>query len=67
MQNKQKNSRKISSEHILLPAIVLALFVQGCAHQEKTPVNVQAQAATKVEQQPVSKLGNPAPPASADH
>lgn len=62
MQNKQKNSRKIPSGHVLLPAIVLALSVQGCAHQEKTPVNVQSQAATKVEQQPAANLENPAPP-----
>jgi hypothetical protein len=61
MQNKQKNSRKISSEHILLPAIVLALSVQGCAHQENKPVNVPAQPVAKVEQQPAAKLENPAP------
>ena len=63
MQNEQKKSRKISSALILLPVIVLALSVQGCAHQEKKPVNVQTQAATKaVEQQPAAQPENPAPP-----
>jgi len=62
MKNKQKNVRKIPSECILLPAIILALSVQGCAHQEISPVNVQTQTATKVEQQPVVQPENPAPP-----
>jgi hypothetical protein len=46
MQNKQKNFRKIPAAFILLPVIALALWVQGCANHEKTPVNVQTQAAT---------------------
>ena len=63
MQNKQKKSRKMSSALVLLPVIVLAFFVQGCAHEEKTPVNVQAQAATKTaEQRPAAQPENPAPP-----
>ena len=32
MQKEQKKSEKISSEHKLLPAIVFAFSVQGCAH-----------------------------------
>jgi hypothetical protein len=63
MQNEQKKSRKISSALILLPVIVLALAVQGCAHQEKKPATVQAQGETKaVEQQSVAQPENPAPP-----
>jgi hypothetical protein len=62
MQHKQKIARKTPSDHILLSAIILALSVQGCAHTEKTPDNLQAQAATKVEQQPVAQPVNPAPP-----
>ena len=62
MQNEQKTSGKISSEHLLLPAIVLVLFVQGCAHQEKKPVNVAAQPAAKLEQQPAVQAVSPAPP-----
>jgi len=62
MQNGQINSGKISSALILLPAIVLAVSLNGCAHQEKTPVNAQDQAVTKVEPQPVPKLQNPTPP-----
>ena len=62
MQKKQKNFRKIPAALILLPVIALALSVQGCAHQEKTPVNVQTLAATKVEQQPVAQPENATPP-----
>lgn len=63
MQNEQKNSGNISLAFILLSAIFLALSVQGCAHQEKAPVNVQAQAATKAtEQQPAAQPEKPAPP-----
>ena len=62
MQNEQKKSGKISSTLILLSVIVLALSVQGCAHQEKKPVNVPAQPAAKVEQQPAAQPVNPAPP-----
>jgi len=63
MQNKQKNHRKILSKHILLPAIVLVLSVQGCAHEEKKPVDVSAQPAAKaVQQQPTAQNENPAPP-----
>ncbi|MDD5463481.1 MAG: hypothetical protein PHG00_18030 [Methylococcales bacterium] len=62
MQNEQNNFRRMSSALILLPVTTLAVSVQGCAYQEKTPVNMQAQATTKVEQQPVQKLENPAPP-----
>lgn len=63
MQNEQKKSRKMSSALVPLSVIVLAFFVQGCAHEEKTPVNVQAQAATKTaEQQPAAQPENPAPP-----
>ncbi len=62
MQNKQKKSGKISSALTLFPAIVLALSVQGCAHQEKKPVNVPAQPAAKVEQQPAAQPENAAPP-----
>jgi hypothetical protein len=61
MQNKQKKSGKISLEHFLLSSIVLALLVQGCAHQEQTPVNVPAQPVTKVEQQAAQPV-NPVPP-----
>jgi hypothetical protein len=62
MQNEHKNSGKTSSTYILLPVIILAFSVQGCAHQEKTPVNMQSQAATKVEQQSAAHPENPAPP-----
>jgi len=62
MQNEQKISRKISSALILLAVIVLALSVQGCAHQEKQPVNVPAQPQAKVEQQPAAQSEDPAPP-----
>jgi hypothetical protein len=62
MQNKHKNTRQIKSEHFLLSAIVLALSVQGCAHQEKKAVNVPAQPVAKVEQQPAVQPVNPAPP-----
>jgi hypothetical protein len=64
MKNKQKNSRKIPSALILLPAIIFALLAQGCAHDEKTSVNVddQTQAVTKVEQQPTAQPENTAPP-----
>ena len=62
MQNEQKTSGKISSEHLLLPAIVLALSVQGCAHQENKPVNVPTQPVAKGEQQPVAQPVKPTPP-----
>ena len=62
MQKEQKKSGKISSTHILLSATILALSVQGCAHQEKTPVIVPAQPVAKVEQQPAAQPINPAPP-----
>ncbi len=62
MQNKQTNFRKIPSAFILLPVIILALSVQGCAHQENTPVKVQTQAVTKAEQQPVAQPENATPP-----
>lgn len=62
MQNVQKKSRKISSALFLLPVIILVLSVQGCAHEEKTPVNVQTQSSTKVEQQPGAQPETPTPP-----
>ena len=63
MQNEQTNSRKMSSALILLPVIIVALSMQGCAHQEKTHYNLQAQAATKAEVQlPAAQPENPAPP-----
>ena len=62
MQKAQKNSGKMSSRHFLLSAIVLALSVQGCAHQEKKTVNEPAQSGVKVEQQPVAQPAKPAPP-----
>jgi len=62
MQNEQKKSIKISSALILLPVIVLALSVQGCAHQEKKSDNAQVQPAAKAEQQPAAQPDNPAAP-----
>jgi hypothetical protein len=62
MKNKQKKSGKISSGHLLLSAIVLALSVQGCAHQEEKPVSVSAQPVAKVEQQPAAMPTKPTPP-----
>ncbi len=62
MQNKQKKSGKISLQHFLLSSIVLALSVQGCAHQEKKPVNLTAQPVAKAEQQTAAQPVNPAPP-----
>jgi len=62
MQNEQKKSIKIFLQRTLLPAIVLALSVQGCAHQEKKPVNEPVQPAAKVEQQPAVQPENAAPP-----
>lgn len=62
MQHPQKKTRKTSSVFILLPAIVIALSVQGCAHDETTPVNVQELAVTKAEPQPAPPSENPAPP-----
>jgi hypothetical protein len=63
MQNEQKYSRNMSSKLILLPVIVLALSSQGCANQEKIPVDVPTQAAAKTaEQQPAAQAENPAPP-----
>ena len=62
MQNAQNNSGKISSTHILLPVIVLALSLQGCAHQEKKPVNAPAQPTAKAEQQTAARPETPAPP-----
>ena len=63
MQYTQKNSRKISLGCILLPAIVVVLSLQGCAHDEKQPVNVQELAVTKQEPQPAPQTETPAPPA----
>ena len=57
MHNEQKKSGKNPSKHFLLSAIVFALSVQGCAHQEQKPVNAPAQPVAKVEQHPA----NPAP------
>jgi hypothetical protein len=62
MQNEQRRSRKMSLERMLLPAIVLALSVQGCAHQEKKSDNAPVQPAAKVEQQTVFQPVNPVPP-----
>jgi len=62
MQDKPKKSGKFSSEHRLLAAIVLALSVQGCAHQEQKPVNPPAQPVAKAEQQPAAQSVNPTPP-----
>jgi hypothetical protein len=63
MQNEQKNSGKISSTHILLSVIVLALSLQGCAHNEKSAVKEQAQASTKaIEQKTAAPPVSPAPP-----
>jgi hypothetical protein len=62
MQKEQKKSGKFSPEHLLLSAIVLALFVQGCAHQENKPVNPPAQPVAKGEQQPAAQSVNPTPP-----
>jgi hypothetical protein len=48
---------------MLLPVIVLGISIQGCAHQEKIPVNVQAEtAATAIEQKTAEQPENPAPP-----
>jgi hypothetical protein len=63
MQIEPKESRKISSSLFLLSVIVLALSVQGCANQKKTPVTVQAQGASKAaEQQPAAQPEKPVPP-----
>jgi hypothetical protein len=62
MKNKQNNVKKIPLGSILLSAIILALSVQGCAHQEKTPANLQTPVVTKVGQQPAVQPVNPAPP-----
>jgi hypothetical protein len=62
MQNEQKNSGNIPSKRILFSATVLALLVQGCAHQEKQPVNVPAQPPAKIVQQPAAQPVNPLPP-----
>jgi hypothetical protein len=62
MQNEQKKSGKISSTHMLLSAIILALSVQSCANQDKKPVNVPVQPVAKVEQQPAAQPVKPAPP-----
>jgi hypothetical protein len=62
MQNEQKNPVKTLSTRILLAMIVLALSMQGCAHEEKTPVKVQDQAAIKTVEQPAAQSENPAPP-----
>ena len=62
MQKEQTTSGKISSTHMLLSAIILALSVQGCAHQDEKPVNETAQPVAKVEQQPAAQPVNPTPP-----
>jgi hypothetical protein len=63
MQNEQKKTRKKSLPLIQLSLIFLVFLVQGCAHEEKTPVKAQAQAATTaVEQQPATQSEKPAPP-----
>ena len=61
MQNEQKISGKISSAHILLAVIVLALSVEGCAHQDKKSVNVPVQPEAKGEQ-PAAQSVKPVPP-----
>jgi hypothetical protein len=61
MQIEQKKSIIIFSKHTLLPAIALALFVQGCAHEEQKPVNAPAQPAAKVEQHPEVQPVKPPP------
>lgn len=62
MRKEQKKSGKISST-LILPVIVLALSVQGCAHQQKKPVNETAPSATKaVEQQATAQPESPAAP-----
>ncbi len=62
MQTQQKNYRKILSKHLQLPVIVFALSVQGCAHEEKKPVNVPIQPAAKTAEQRPSAQLSPAPP-----
>jgi len=62
MKKEQKKSGKFSSKHSLLSAIVLALSVQGCAHQEKKPVNPPVQPVAKAALQPTAQPVNPAPP-----
>ena len=62
MQDKPKKSGKFPTKHILVTAIVLALSVQGCAHQEQKPVNPTAQPVAKGEQQPAAQSVNPTPP-----
>lgn len=63
MQNEQKKYKKNSLALMLLPVIVLGISIQGCAHQEKTPGNVQAEATTKaIEQKTAEQPEDPAPP-----
>ena len=62
MKKEQKKSGKITSKHIQLAAIVFALSVQGCAHQENKPVNVPTQPVAKVEQQLSAQPAKPVPP-----
>jgi hypothetical protein len=62
MQNEQKKSGKIAATHILSSAIILALSMQGCAHQENKPVNVPVQPMAKSEQQPALQPVKPSPP-----
>lgn len=54
MQKKLNNFKKIP-----LSAIVLVLSVQGCANQEKKPVNPPVQPVAKVEQQPAPQPVKP--------
>ena len=61
MQIEQNKSIIIFSKHTLLPAIALALFVQGCAHEEQKPVNAPAQPAAKVEQHSEAQSVNSVP------
>ena len=61
MQIAQKKSIIIFSKHTLLPAIALALFVQGCAHQEQKSVSAPAKPAAKVEQHSEAQAVNSVP------
>jgi len=62
MQNEQKKSGKIMSKYHMLSAIVLALSMQSCAHQEQKPVNVPAQLVAEAKKQPAAQSVNPTPP-----
>ncbi|UOA09357.1 DUF2092 domain-containing protein [Methylobacter sp. S3L5C] len=60
MQNKQKNFGKIPPAFILLPVIVFALSMPGCAYLETMPVNMQTQTAPKAVEQPAAQPESPA-------